>query len=159
MGALELPREYRPGRGGTITTLIILALKSGLFLFIMWTEELFSRDVMVWVSVALALFVLPIMVRAPWTVTVADHSGIRHRGIFLTRRIPWTEIEDIRVATPRGPGNRANPYAYAYLTGGKRKLLMHVGDGEAGLAGEVAFLRAALARSVGTDPVPDTPAA
>lgn len=74
----------------------------------------------------------------------------------------WEEVQDIRPEPLRGSDLSAflpNVVVYAYLAGGRRKLLMHLNDKAYDIDHEIAVMRAAGAELRGTGSVPDAPVA
>ncbi|MFF2792638.1 hypothetical protein ACFVT6_38850 [Streptomyces sp. NPDC058049] len=73
----------------------------------------------------------------------------------------WEDVQDIRAEPVRGSDGGFIPrvVVYAYLTGGRRKLLKHLDDKEYDVDREIAVPRAARAELRGTDTAPDVPAA
>ncbi|GGY88758.1 hypothetical protein GCM10010343_12400 [Streptomyces avidinii] len=81
-------------------------------------------------SVLMAPNLIVFIVRAPRSATLVDSTGIRIRGITHTRRVAWQDVQDIRDGPLRGADGGLIPrvIAYAYLTGGRRKLVKHPDD-------------------------------
>ncbi|MET9323901.1 PH domain-containing protein [Streptomyces sp. NPDC003038] len=160
-GAEDLPREYRVSRGRKNGLIALLVCKTALLLFLAWTEEIIPSWLKLGLSVVLPLFLVVIVVRVPRSGTQVDSTGIRIRGITHTRRVAWEEIQEIRSKPLRGADSSLIPrvIAYAYLTGGRRKLLLHLNDTDYDIDHEIAVLRAALAELRGRDSMPNAPVA
>ncbi|MFG2236069.1 PH domain-containing protein [Streptomyces sp. NPDC048723] len=160
-GTGGLPREYRMSRGRRNGLLAVLVAKTALLLFMVWSEDIPPF----WFQLGLSVLMVPIaivfIVRVPRTATLIDSAGIRVRGITHTRRVAWEDVRDIRAEPVRGSDGGLTPrvVAYAYLTGGRRKLLKHLDDKDYDVDREIAVLHAARAELRGTNTAPDVPAA
>ncbi|MET8546373.1 PH domain-containing protein [Kitasatospora sp. NPDC004799] len=161
MGARELPRTYRANRRKANASVIFMGCAAIPFVITAWTQEIFPHWVKLLVSVATLLLVVAVAVTLPWSGTWVDGAGIRVRGLLRTRRLSWADIEDIRTKPLRpSPGNQPfmpKMVAYAYLSSGRRVLLVHVNDLHLGsrfqVEWEIGVLRAALAELRDKDPV------
>lgn len=156
-----LPREYRVSRGRRNGLMAILVAKTAVLLFMVWTEDIPPFWFQLGLSVLMPLIVIVFIVRVPRSATLVDNTGIRIRGITHTRRVAWEDVQDIRAEPLRGSDGGLAPrvIAYAYLTGGRRKLLKHLDDKDYDVDREIAVLRAARSELRGTDTAPDVPVA
>ncbi|MER5731274.1 PH domain-containing protein [Streptomyces sp. NPDC002138] len=140
----------------------VLVAKTALLLFVLWTEEIFPSWMKLGLSVLIPLLLAVFAVRVPRSGTLVDRTGIRIRGISRTRRLAWEEVQDIRSEPLRGADLSAflpEAVAYAYLAGGRRKLLLHVNNEGYDMDHEIAVMRAAWAELRGTGSVPEAPVA
>ncbi len=160
-GAGGLPREYRVGRGRRRGLMALLAAKTALLMFMLWTEDFPPFWFQTGLSALMAVLLIVFVVRAPRSATLVDGAGIHIRGLTRTRRVAWEDVREIRAEPLRGSDGGLAPrmIAYVYPTDGRRKLLRHLDDHGYDVEREVTVLRAALAEHRGTDPAPDRSAA
>ncbi|MFF1490552.1 PH domain-containing protein [Streptomyces sp. NPDC058304] len=113
-----------------------------------WTEELIPYWAKL-LSSAVALFVVGIAVTLPRSGTSADRTGLKVKGPLRTRRLAWSEIQDIKAqsigGSSRGEGLVPTVVTYAYRAGGRRLMLLHLNDMYYDIDREVGVLRAAWA--------------
>ncbi|WP_329389623.1 hypothetical protein OG625_36755 [Streptomyces sp. NBC_01351] len=162
VGAEDLPREYRMSRGRRNGLLAVLVAKMALLLLLVWTEEIAPSWMRLGLSVLLPLVLVVFFVRVPRSGTLVSGTGIHIRGFTHTRRVAWEDIRDIRAEPLRGAHLNAllpNVIAYAYLTGGRRKLLLNLNSADYDMDHEISFLRAAWAELRDTEFVPEAPVA
>ncbi|MFF4299521.1 PH domain-containing protein [Streptomyces vinaceus] len=160
-GSGGLPREYRMSRRRRNGILAILAAKTAVLLFAVWTEDIPPFWFQLGLSVLVAPILIVFIVRVPRSATLVDNTGIRVRGITRTRRVAWEDVQDIRAEPVPGSDGGLTPrvVAYAYLTGGRRTLLRHLDDKDYDVDREIAVLRAARSELRGADATPDVLAA
>ncbi|WP_405701405.1 PH domain-containing protein [Streptomyces sp. NBC_00069] len=146
MGAQDLPREYRAGGRKAAVALTVLGLMTLGWLVEAWTEELIPYWAKL-LSSAVALFVAGIVVTVPRSGTSADRTGLKVKGPLRTRRLAWSEIQDIEArpvgGASLGEGLVPTVITYAYRAGGRRLTLLHLNDMYYDVDREVGVLRAA----------------
>ncbi|MBJ6613784.1 PH domain-containing protein [Streptomyces sp. I4(2020)] len=121
---------------------VVLATVGGLFP--VWVDEEIPGWVKWLLTLALAALFAWLVTQSVRAATVADASGLHVRGLMRTRRLTWSEIQDIRVEANHGAAmNRNAPrlVSYAYGPNGGRVQLMYVDDSHVDLEREVGFLR------------------
>ncbi|MFG2820141.1 hypothetical protein ACGFX4_12005 [Kitasatospora sp. NPDC048365] len=161
MGAQSLPREYRADKSKANRILVVMGVMVVGIEIGAWSID----DLPVWAKLlisGLALsFVVVVAATLPRSGTTADRTGLQIHGPFRTRRLAWTEIEDIVTLPMKANGQPFAPewVAYAYPTSGRRALLIHVNDLHLGsrhrLESEIGLLCAARDELGGAEPVPD----
>ncbi len=123
---------FRPRRGRLVATVVAVA-SVVVFGIVAWRMpgadvggnwRIGDRLMLLGLGVAIALLLLHYARIAAW----AEPEGLRVRNLFLTRLVPWTQIEEIRY----GGGE---PWVTLGLTDGDSLAVMAIqrADGERGL--------------------------
>ncbi|MCX5146142.1 PH domain-containing protein [Streptomyces sp. NBC_00320] len=148
-GTAELPRKYRVNGRKLVTAAAVIGVAMLGLLVEAWTEEDFPAWLR-WLLSVLALAMAGTLATVPRTATMADRTGLTVQGPIRTRRLAWSEIEDIRAEPLRAPAIGARPsltpsmLMYAYPADGRRRLLlMNLNDLHHDVDRELAVLRAA----------------
>lgn len=111
------------------------------------TDDNLAGPVQLWVSLGLILLVGFALVWVRVIATITRREDIAIRGLIRTRRIPWSDVQDIRVEV--NPGHLAKDSApkeivVVYDQTGRRRTLPHVN--EKNLSGHGATLSAETQR-------------